>query len=310
MILPRDPATTRRARLRRKLAQLPVFPTLLTSGNLMCGVTAIFCATSSDTLLVEGAVLVFAAMFFDMLDGKVARLTRTEGEFGAELDSLADVVSFGVAPAMLVNRLVLGEVGGKPWVQGDERWIWLIVLMYTVFTAFRLARYNVESGRAEHIEAEGGPVPPSNSFRGLPSPGAAAFLCSWVLFCAWYGPVGNHGQTWLIQNVGKYWQDGIRWWLMGSTVVMAFLMVSRIRFPHFGNTMLGGHLGFRRLLLVVLMLAVAVTQPLYGLVIGTTAYILTGVIPGAWRTIQRWRRGRAILDEDDDDDEAPAASSS
>ena len=139
---------------------------MLTAGNLASGISAIMCA--AHNMLGIGAALVFFAMICDLFDGKVARMTGTDGAFGAELDSLADVVSFGVAPAMLLHRLVLGESG----VWGDgERLIWLVSVVYAVFTAIRLARYNVESE-----EGGGGTM-----FKGLPAQ-AAAVLCSWILF--------------------------------------------------------------------------------------------------------------------------------
>ena len=107
-----------------------------------------------------GAWLIFAAMFCDLFDGKVARMTKTDGEFGVQLDSLADVVSFGVAPALLMHRYVLDG----PGILGEgERIVWAIAIWYAVLTAIRLARYNVE----QHSGA-------TKTFRGLPSPGAAS----------------------------------------------------------------------------------------------------------------------------------------
>jgi len=168
------------ARIKKRLKTLPVLPTLLTAGNLACGLTAILCAASHvpgavrgdwqhDWLFI-GAVMVFVAMICDMFDGKVARMTRTAGPFGAELDSLADVVSFGVAPAILVHRLVLGQPGVLAY---GERLLWLVAVFFAVMAAIRLARYNVE-----HSD-EATPW-----FRGMPSPGAAALVCSWVMFHA------------------------------------------------------------------------------------------------------------------------------
>ena len=260
----------RRKRLRRKLGELPVFPTLLTSGNLACGVTAIFCAASSNDLLVHGAVLIFVAMFFDMLDGKVARMTGTEGEFGAELDSLADVVSFGVAPAMLVHRLV---IGGHPSMQfGEgEGWASLVVVMYAVLTAIRLARYNVEHGKGTTKE-----------FKGLPSPGAASFICSWVLFYAYFTPSSGDVLTepnMLIEWFGlDLWRTYFEYFIMTSTVIMALLMVSSCPFPHFGNTFLGGRISFRKLVLLLVGFGLFLKEPLYGMIILTSIYVLIGMV--------------------------------
>lgn len=291
---------SRRQRLRRRLGELPVFPTLLTAGNLACGIVAIFCAASTDLLLVHGAVLIFVAMFCDMLDGKVARMTHTEGEFGAELDSLADVVSFGVAPAMLVHRIVLGDNPSRVWGDG-EGWMTFVVIFYAVLTAIRLARYNVEHSKAEA----------TTTFKGLPSPGAAAFLCSWVLF---YGMSldGRWPASYFILEpatdesaavLSQTWHQLFAWFLMGATVVMGVLMVSGFRFPHFANTLLGSKLSYRRWILLLLLLGLCIMQPLYGLILGTTAYVLIGAVPGAFDSLRRLRQGKSLLDEDDDDDD-------
>lgn len=284
---------------RRRLHLLPVLPTLLTAGNLACGVTAIFCAASSHGLLLIGSVLIFAAMLCDMLDGKVARMTGTTGEFGAELDSLADVISFGVAPAMLVHRAVLGVHPGAIWGEG-EQWIWLLAVFYAVMTAIRLARYNVE-GQAED-EA------PTTSFRGLPSPGAAALLCAWVLCYAWY----NHDRyeaTWLAAHLDYAAFDLLlRWWMAALLALCAFLMVSSIRFPHLGNTLLAGKITLRRLMLLLLGIGVVAMKPQWGLALLTSGYVLIGFGQGFPQVLARWRAGHDLMEEDDPDE--PFADSS
>ncbi|MDA3961755.1 MAG: CDP-alcohol phosphatidyltransferase family protein [Planctomycetota bacterium] len=286
---------TRRASSRlRRLRTVPVLPTLLTSSNLACGVTAIFCAASQHELLFQGAILIFAAMICDMLDGKVARMTGTTGQFGMELDSLADVVSFGVAPAILVHRTVLGENPTRVWGEG-ETLIWSVAVLYAVLTAIRLARYNVEH------EGENAAT---DCFIGLPSPGAASVLCAWVMFAAWFeNPVHWSGS--MMDQMGMdptSFHAAIQVILLVMTPILALLMVSKIKFPHVGNTLLGDGLGFRRFILLILLITMLFTAKFYGVVLLVTAYVLIGLIPGVPQVVRRWRSGRDILEEDDDDE--------
>lgn len=303
-----DPAPRRRKRLR----EYPVFPTILTAGNLACGVSAILCAMSShgdNGLLFQGAILVFAAMVFDMFDGKVARMTGTDGEFGAELDSLADVVSFGVAPAMLVHRLVLGGQPNLVFGEG-ERLIWCVAVFYAVMTALRLARYNVE-----HSEEA------TTAFRGVPSPGAAALLCSWVGLYGYLAAPGEGGVARFHESILRTglhlrfetFETWVRWGLVGGTVVAALLMVSTIRFLHVGNSLLAGRIRLGRMVLLLVLLALLIAKPWYVLVVGTTLYVGIGAGMGVVSFLWRLRRNRleqALAELEDgigEDDEPPPA---
>jgi len=273
-----------RLRLRR-LKTLPVLPTLLTSGNLACGITAILCA--AHDLLEAGAIMVFVAMVCDMLDGKVARLTKTDGPFGAQLDSLSDVVSFGVAPAILVHRLVLGHSGV---FDHGQRLLWFFTVFYPVMAAIRLARYNVE-----HSD-EATPY-----FRGIPSPGAAAVLCSWIIFY-------HHQSLWPVsaeayQYQGLLFLDSFRWILLGLSIVTALLMVSTVHYPHLGNTLMG-RISFRSLIVILALLGGAMINLPAFLVVVTSGYLLYGLLGEAWAMWTRYRKGRNPLDDDEEDDEA------
>lgn len=287
------------ARLKR-LKTLPVFPTLLTAGNLASGITAILCAAQysqehASWMLLIGASMVFVAMVFDMFDGKVARMTRTAGPFGAELDSLADVVSFGVAPAILVHRLVLGQPGVFAY---GERLLWLVTVFYAVMAAIRLARYNVE-----HSD-EATPW-----FRGLPSPGAAALVCAWIIFHQFAVlhpayPLSN----WLTANglidpkpwAGLETMDPFRWGLIAITAVAALLMVSTVRYPHVGNSLFG-RISFRSMIVLLLVIAALFVFDLpYVLFFGTTGYVAWGLFRGSWEVWRNWRQGRAPLEDEDE----------
>jgi CDP-diacylglycerol--serine O-phosphatidyltransferase len=281
----------------RRLRTLPVLPTLLTAGNLASGITAIMCA--AHDMLGLGAALVFFAMFCDLFDGKVARMTGTDGAFGAELDSLADVVSFGAAPAMLMHRLVLGESG----VWGDgERLIWLVSVVYAVFTAIRLARYNVEKGDGA-----------SSMFKGLPSPGAAAVLCSWILLYGFLAHEYEPGKFHFDQSILAgyltidYFRSVLGLLLMPIGLLMAVLMVSNVPFPHLGNTLLSGSMRFRALVLVILILGSLVVWHVWALALVTTAYVLLSLIPGLRSVLREWAKGRRILiDESELEDDLSA----
>ena len=277
----------------KRLRSLPVLPTLLTAGNLASGITAIMCAAHG--MLGIGAALVFFAMFCDLFDGKVARMTGTDGAFGAELDSLADVVSFGVAPAMLMHRLVLGQSG----VLGDgERLIWLVSVVYAVLTAIRLARYNVEK--------DGGAT---SMFKGLPSPGAAAVLCSWILLYGFLAHEHDGAYNFDHSVLSNYMTlDGFRsvlgLLLMPIGLLMAVLMVSNVPFPHLGNTILSGSMRFRALVLVILVLGSLVVWHVWALALVTTAYVIGSLVPGLRTVFSEWAAGRRILiDESEFEDD-------
>jgi CDP-diacylglycerol--serine O-phosphatidyltransferase len=286
----------------RRLKTLPVFPTLLTAGNLACGITAVLCAASyqpgseqSRWMLFIGACMVFLAMVFDMFDGKVARMTKTAGPFGAELDSLADVVSFGVAPAILAHRLILGQPGVFAY---GERLLWLVTVFYAVMAAIRLARYNVE-----HSD-EATPW-----FRGLPSPGAASLVCAWVMLHQWLLLHPDSAVTrWVLRHdliqvapwSGLTGMDPFRWALVGITVLAALLMVSTVRYPHAGNTLFG-RMSFRSMIVLILVITALVMFDIpYVLFVVTTGYVAWGLFRGAYELWMNWRQGRGpLVDEDE-----------
>lgn len=287
----------------KRLKTLPVFPTLLTAGNLASGITAVLCAASyvpgspaHSWMLLIGASAVFVAMVFDMFDGKVARMTRTAGPFGAELDSLADVVSFGVAPAILVHRLVLGQPG--VFAYGDKL-LWFVTVFYAVMAAIRLARYNVE-----HSD-EATPW-----FRGLPSPGAAALVCGWVMFHQYALLYPDKLiARWLADSrliVPGTWSglesmDPFRWALVGITVGAGLLMVSTVRYPHAGNTLFG-RLSFRSMILLIMLIAGLVIVPFpYVLFFGTSGYVAWGLGRGSYEVWRNWRQGRSPLTDEDEE---------
>lgn len=171
-----------------------LLPSLLTTGNLFCGFFAM--VLTVDGRYTEATLAVFVAMLMDMLDGRVARLMRATSQFGVEYDSLADVVSFGVAPAFLLYSFALHDLG---------RPAWFAAFLFVICGALRLARFNVVTASSD-----------KRYFIGLPIPAAAAVACSLVI---------------LLQS-----QERTRWTRVGVAVVtylVSLLMVSTFRYWSF-----------------------------------------------------------------------------
>jgi len=144
-------------------------PCMFTLASLFCGFYAIIAAFNSEFKTASIAILV--ASIFDALDGRVARMTHSTSQFGAELDSLCDMVSFGVAPAVLAFFWALHPYG---------RYGWLAAFLYVAMTSLRLARFNSQDSKVE-----------SKNFIGLPCPAAAAMISASVLFCYFLGIKGE-----------------------------------------------------------------------------------------------------------------------
>lgn len=263
-------------RRRRRMAS--VLPTLLTLGNVICGFTAIHYAAKEigdtafgySTLSFAGG-LIFLGMFFDAIDGTVARLTRSTSNLGAQLDSLADVITFGVAPAFMTLRLVshyYGPADGHellgPADQPYAKLLWAIAAFYVCCTALRLARFNAEVRSDKHED--------HLYFKGLPSPGAGGTVASLIVL----------HQYILHQHIGI--EDGLafaRAAALGIPAVMlvvALAMVSSIRYSHFVNRVLRSRRTFPGLVRVVLPIIFAVWWPRETLATGFVAYALSGPI--------------------------------
>src|SRR6266481_4589413 len=164
-----------------------LLPSLLTTANLFCGFLAI--VLSAQARFVEAAVAVFVGMVLDILDGKVARLTRTTTQFGVEFDSLADVVSFCVAPAFMLYSLALSRAG---------RVAWLGAFLFVICGALRLARFNIHQGVSDR-----------RYFVGLPTPAAAGLVASITLLLE-----GTEISRWQVAAISV------------GTVVLAVLIVA------------------------------------------------------------------------------------
>jgi CDP-diacylglycerol---serine O-phosphatidyltransferase len=225
------------------LKKIAVLPTLLTLGNAVCGFAAIACAGKIDgsdftePYFALSGWLIIAAMLFDSLDGYVARLARTTSKFGAELDSLCDAVSFGVAPAFLLLRM------GPGWKPEPvlHQLLACVATLYVVCVVLRLARFNVEM-----------PLDPAGHkrFRGLPSPGAAGCLASLAIL---RGDLAR----WPALDLAEV-RIGLEVWATLGALAIALLMVSRIPYPHLTKQILRGRRPFNHLIQVVLAVFILV----------------------------------------------------
>jgi CDP-diacylglycerol---serine O-phosphatidyltransferase len=224
-----------------------VMPSAFTLGNLFFGFWAVVSATNQNFRLA-GWFIVFAAIL-DMLDGRIARMSNTGTRFGAELDSLVDVISFGVAPALLMYFLEFTAAG---------RFAWVLCYIYVVAVALRLARYNVASHG----------LPPSNWFNGLPSPAAGLTLATYYPF----------SQTEWYRATLPYLLDLQHQGLVILMLLVALLMVSSVKYPKVPP------LGFRNLkgiigtIFTVALLIGGIVAPEYVLFPFAIFYIAFGLL--------------------------------
>ena len=192
-------------------------PNLLTAGNLFCGFIALTKIVEANPDAPGFTDAIRLALFYillacicDLLDGRVARLGGYESPFGREFDSLADVVSFGVAPAFLVHRIVLADV-----FRAYPKLGWFIASIYLICGAFRLARFNCLAAR----DNSGG----GKEFIGFPIPAAAGFVASLTLFLLW---AEDHDYT-------KFRESSLRYVLPVLLVFLSLMMVSQVKYPTF-----------------------------------------------------------------------------
>jgi CDP-diacylglycerol--serine O-phosphatidyltransferase len=251
----------RRLELRKTLFLLP---NLITLSSIFCGFDSIRLSASAkdEGDFFRAAILIVFAMFFDILDGRVARMTKTQSAFGVQIDSLADVVSFGVAPALLVYEWTLHRFG--------------LVGLFSAFVfcacgAVRLARFNVLS-----MGEAGKPHKPSKFIVGLPIPGAAGILVAIV--------VANHAAG------GLFGAAEYAWTILATTLGLSALMVSTVRFRSFKEVRLNAP--------TMLLVAFAVgssalistqSQPAFVLLWLMGVYVTIGVLESIWGLPARHR---------------------
>jgi CDP-diacylglycerol---serine O-phosphatidyltransferase len=260
-------------------------PNLLTAGNLFCGFVALTKIVEADPTADNYVSQIYLALIFilfacvcDLFDGRVARWGGAESPFGREFDSLADLISFGVAPAFLVHRIVLRDV----FIQHPELG-WFIASIYLICGAFRLARFNVLSAYAT-----GG----GKDFVGFPIPSAAALVASLTLFMMW---VEEKDFT-----VGY-----LRYLLPVLMLFLSWMMVSQVRYPTFKSLNLRATRTFTKTLVAILFVGCVLVLRekilVFILPLFFTAYLIYGFVrPRISRAMRR------EIEEDEEDGPDPA----
>jgi CDP-diacylglycerol--serine O-phosphatidyltransferase len=228
-----------------------LLPSIITVGNMFCGYACIVFAMRSE--LVTAAPFIGFAVVLDMLDGRIARITNTTSAFGLELDSLADIISFGVAPVVLAFAWGLSDLGRVGWATG---------FVYLTAAAMRLARFNIQSTTQTD----------KRFFVGMPSPPAAGVVAATVYM--WPYPPGGGPQAAAAVAV---------------LLIPAALMVSTIRFRSFKTINFGWSASYAKLILVAGLIVFVATEPRITLVIVAYGYLLSAFIEKA---LQRTRVSR------------------
>jgi CDP-diacylglycerol--serine O-phosphatidyltransferase len=233
-----------------------LLPNLLTTAALFAGFYSIVAAIDGN--FVKACIAHFVAMAFDGMDGRLARLTKTESDFGKEYDSLSDMVSFGLAPAIVIYQWGLERLAEYGWMWGKLGW--LAAFFYAVTAALRLARFNTIQGKAG-----------KGYFEGLPSPPAASLII---------------GMVWLGTDLG--WSGGMALFIAFIiTVTAGALMVSPFSYNSFKEISISGRISFTYALalpLIFIMIAVNPPLVLFGLAV---TYAMAGPAFSIWRRHRR-----------------------
>ena len=264
-----------------------ILPNLMTAGNLFCGFLAIisciqarlatslggeYQSKSPAELYTQAVWLILGAVFFDILDGRLARLGGRESLFGAEFDSLADVVSFGVAPALMVFFLILSPAQGYPIFTQIG---WFLGFVYLLCAAARLARFNVLSNPYLQRVKE-----TSKDFSGLPVPAAAGTIASLVLF---------------ILNLEKMDRSLHNWALALPLLLLliAMLMISSVRYPSFKQVDWQMRARIRTFILALVVIGTVLLFQQVALLLIFLGYIAYGIV-NHFRRAARSRRQRLL----------------
>jgi CDP-diacylglycerol---serine O-phosphatidyltransferase len=232
-----------------------VVPNIVTTANMFCGFYSMTAAIRGDYVNASWSIILAAV--FDLLDGRIARLAKATSAFGVQYDSLSDLVSFGIAPAMLFYQWILHDF---------DRAGLLAAFLYVTCAALRLARFNVNTEKVA-----------KNFFQGIPSPAAAGTVATFVIF--------RHATSFPADPVP---------WVIGITFVAATLMVSSLRFPSFKGLNWRSRASFPALMSGVMTLIVIAIKPEVTLFLGLVVYI---VVCLGYNVLLFYReRGHAAVD--------------
>jgi CDP-diacylglycerol---serine O-phosphatidyltransferase len=295
-------ARQRRLRLRRRgrrayIRSVYFLPSLCTLGNALCGFASMYVAflvvlpatPTRDPFavwwtahgLAAAAYLIFLAMLFDALDGRLARFTRHTTDFGGQLDSLADVISFGAAPAFLM-LLLFKQSGPQDLPRIVQRAVWASGALYLSCAALRLARFNVSNKHGEQHHF---------SFLGLPSPGAAGAVAAVVIM---QHELNGQAAEFLRQDNMQFIGSVLSGLAEGCVLVLpvivlctGLLMISSIRYPHLVNRYMRGRRSIGRLLVVLILVLLLVVAHQYTIGVCAVAYAFWGAVSHAYFRLRR-----------------------
>ncbi|MFH2001490.1 MAG: CDP-diacylglycerol--serine O-phosphatidyltransferase [Planctomycetota bacterium] len=262
---------------------IAIVPTLLTLGNGFCGFVAIAktldAVRCADTPLFEGkltqaALLIFLAMVFDALDGRVARLTHQTTEFGAQLDSFTDLISFGLAPALLVKTIYEQSLIQAEMVYSVKLTL-LLTALYTICSVLRLARFTVDTSPEESSH---------KVFVGLPTPAAAGVIASTVLFL-------NHGSDTFAFIREPLMRLSINRALLFIPPLLGLLMICKIEYVHFFNKFVRGRKTFNFLVQGVLCLFIVGFWYEWAVLFCFLIYVFSGPVLAVYHLAERRLKG-------------------
>ena len=269
---------------RERLNYIAILPSSITILNGLCGFASIVLASNEKFVL--SAYMLFLAMIADMLDGRVARMSKSTSSFGGQLDSLCDMISFGLAPAFLMLKVTQHKFTNFMEMNASlegflQRFIWLAAASYISCAAIRLARFNVENEEEESAHM---------SFIGLPTPAAAGVVVSLFLF---------HQQVFK-----EFYDHSSVFFRIGGDIIVfslpflvffsAILMVSRIRYPHIVNQYFKGKKPFAYFLRVLVVIGFVIWSTQVAFVLIFCGFAASGFLK--WLYLRFFRRERKALE--------------
>jgi CDP-diacylglycerol--serine O-phosphatidyltransferase len=286
---------------RKRLKYIAVLPTAVTLLNALCGFLSIVYACREPGVVLQITILrkmeisffamsgymILFAMLADIFDGQVARWSGTASSFGGQLDSLSDAISFGVAPAFLMYKVMSAHLGIETSVrkfffpvslwkafprdispqlaQLTVRWILFVAIFYMLCAVIRLARFNVENDTD---------ISSHQDFAGLPSPAAAGVAVSLVIFQEDFLVILANR----LPELSSMLLDSTSWLLPFATLSSGLLMVTRIRYPHLANRLLRGKKNFATVLLLLFAVFLALWNIELAVLLGFWGYAVTGLV--------------------------------
>ncbi|OJU98306.1 MAG: CDP-diacylglycerol--serine O-phosphatidyltransferase [Verrucomicrobia bacterium 61-8] len=264
-----------------------LLPNLMTAGNLFCGFAAVLRLIEAALVLDNGGsvvaqyhqaiLFILGACVFDLLDGRLARLGGSESAFGREFDSIADIVSFGVAPALMVYQMVLRDFEGNIG--------WLIAFVYLLCGALRLARFNCYAQTKQPND------PPSDEFVGFPIPAAAGLIASLTLFMLWL----QEGE----RTIGQW-----KYALAALMLFLSFMMFSHVRYPSFKGLGWRSQRSIPRFLVIIVIIVFSAVNYQWMPALMFVLFLIYGFvrpfISKAWR--------REIEEDEGDSPDLPAGN--